>query len=59
MKSSHSSFVLLKVLLFVVTNIWPIPVAVRSKAWVDGLSLTGIVGSNPAGGMDICVVFVV
>ena len=37
----------------------PIPVAVRSKAWVFGRSLTGIVGSNPAGGMDVCVVFVV
>jgi hypothetical protein len=33
--------------------------AVRSKAWVCGRSLTGIVGSNPAGGMDVCVVFVV
>jgi hypothetical protein len=28
----------------------PIPVAARSKAWVFGRSLTGIVGSNPAGG---------
>jgi hypothetical protein len=37
----------------------PIPVSVRSKAWVYGRSLTGIVGSNPAGGMDVCVVFVV
>jgi hypothetical protein len=36
-----------------------IPVAVRSKAWVFGRSLTGIVGTNPAGGMDVCVVFVV
>ena len=33
----------------------PIPVAVRSKAWVCGLSLAGIVGSNPAGGMDVCL----
>ena len=37
----------------------PIPVAARSKAWVFGRSLTGIVGSNPTGGMDVCVVFVV
>jgi hypothetical protein len=37
----------------------PIPVAVRSKAWVFGRSLTGIVGSNHTGGMDVCVVFVV
>ena len=36
-----------------------IPVTVRSKAWVFGRSLTGIVGSNPTGGMDVCVVFVV
>ena len=28
----------------------PIPVAARSKAWVYGRSLTGIAGSNPAGG---------
>jgi hypothetical protein len=28
----------------------PIPVAVRSKTWVCGRSLTVIVGSNPAGG---------
>jgi hypothetical protein len=33
--------------------------AVRSKAWVCGRSLTGIVGSNSTGGMDVCVVFVV
>jgi hypothetical protein len=34
-------------------------VAARSKAWVCGRSLTGTVGSNPTGGMDVCVVFVV
>jgi hypothetical protein len=28
----------------------------RSKARVSGRSLTGIVGSNPAGGMDACSV---
>jgi hypothetical protein len=28
----------------------PIPVAVRSKAWVFGRSLTRIVGSNHSGG---------
>jgi hypothetical protein len=28
----------------------PIPVAARSKAWVYGRSLTGIVGSNPVDG---------
>jgi hypothetical protein len=33
----------------------PIPVAVRSKAWVCGRSLTRIVGSNLTGGMDVCL----
>jgi hypothetical protein len=33
----------------------PNPVAARSKAWVCGRSLAGIVGSNPAGGMEVCV----
>jgi hypothetical protein len=36
----------------------PIPVAVRSVAWVCGLSLFGIAGSNPTGKMDtslLCV----
>jgi hypothetical protein len=37
----------------------PIPVAARSNAWVYGRSLAGIAGSNPTGGMDVCVVFVV
>jgi hypothetical protein len=34
-------------------------VAAQSKAWVYGRSLTGIVGSNSTGGMDVCVVLVV
>jgi hypothetical protein len=34
-------------------------VDVRSKAWVYGRSFTEIVSSNPSGGMDVCVVFVV
>ena len=29
------------------------PVAARSKAWVCGRSVAGIVGSNPAGDMDV------
>ena len=31
----------------------PIPVAALFKAWVCGRSLAGIVGSNPAGGMNV------
>jgi hypothetical protein len=30
-----------------------IPVAAQSKAWVYGRSPAGIVGSNPAGDMDV------
>ena len=33
-------------------QVWPIPVAARSEAWVCGCSRAGIVGSNPAAGMD-------
>jgi hypothetical protein len=33
----------------------PMPVAARSKAWVCGRSVTGIVGSNPVEGMDVCL----
>jgi hypothetical protein len=32
----------------------PISVAARSKAWICGRSLAGIVGSNPPRGMDVC-----
>ena len=33
----------------------PVPVPALSKAWVCGRSVAGIVGSNPSGGMDICL----
>jgi len=32
----------------------PVSVAARSVAWVYDRLLTGIVGSNPAGDMDVC-----
>jgi hypothetical protein len=31
-------------------------VTARSKAWVCGRVLAGIVGSNPTGGIDVCLV---
>jgi hypothetical protein len=34
----------------------PIPVAVWSKAQVCGHSITGVAGSNPSEGMDVCCV---
>ena len=36
----------------------PIPMAARSKGWVSGHLLPGIVGSNPAGGMKVCLLCV-
>ena len=33
----------------------PVPVAARSKAEVCGRSPSEIVGSNPTGGMDVCL----
>ena len=33
--------------------------AARSKAWVCGRSLAGIVGSNPNGGMSACLSVVI
>ena len=33
----------------------PIPVAEWSKAWICSRSPAGIAGSNPAGGMDVCL----
>ena len=36
----------------------PVPVAALSNAWVCGRSLAGIVGSNAAGGMDVCLLCV-
>ena len=37
---------------------WPIPVAERSKAWVCSRSPAGIAGSNPAGGLDVRLLWV-
>jgi hypothetical protein len=33
----------------------PIPVAKLSEAWDCGRWLSGIMGSNPTGGMNVCV----
>jgi hypothetical protein len=40
---------------FMKYNLNIILVAARSKAWVCSLSLAGIVGSNPAGGRNVCL----
>ena len=37
---------------------WPIPVAPLYKGWVFGRSIAGISGSNPGGGIDFCLLWV-
>ena len=46
---------LLRHYYFIYKNILSIPVAARSKAQVFGRSPAQIVGSNPTGGMDVCL----
>ena len=36
----------------------PMSVSARYKAWDCGLSLPGIAGSNPAGGIDVCLLWI-
>jgi len=36
----------------------PIPMPVPTKVWVCGRSLAGIAGSNAAGGLDVCLLWV-
>ena len=43
------------ILLAVKTIKLPVPMAARSKAYVCGSSPAEIVGSNTAGGMDVCL----
>jgi hypothetical protein len=40
-------------------SIVPTPVLAHSKAWVFDRWLAGILGSNPEGSMDACLVSVV
>jgi hypothetical protein len=49
---SHYTAILLRYLTAL-----PIPVAARSKAWVCGRALAGVVGSNPAGCMHVCLLY--
>ena len=45
--------------LFTASKIFmPIPMATPSKAWVYGRSFVGIADSNPAVGMDVCLLLV-
>jgi hypothetical protein len=51
----YKKYVILKRNITILKELLPISVAARSKAWVYGRSLAGIVGSNPAGDMDVCL----
>jgi hypothetical protein len=44
-----------KILIFIYPIYKPVPVAARSKAYVFGRSPSEIVGLNPTGGMDVCL----
>jgi hypothetical protein len=50
--STHARPLTYPILFQYVTSI---AVAGQSKAWVYGRSLAGNVGSNPAGGMNVCL----
>jgi hypothetical protein len=41
--------------MFLSPSVVPVPMAALSKVWVCGRSLLGIAGSNPAVGMDVCL----
>ena len=55
-KSSWKSATLFKI-HYGHKNTEPVPVAARSKAYVCGYSPAETVGSNPAGGMDVCLLW--
>jgi hypothetical protein len=50
-QSTHKS-------IFIVIHYLPVPVVARPKGNVYGRSPTAIVGSNPTGGMDVCLLYV-
>jgi hypothetical protein len=47
---AHSSLVLI-----IDVNVSDVTVAARSETWVCSRSLAGIAGSNPDGGMNVCL----
>ena len=48
---------LIRYLYFQLVSV-PIPMATEYRAWVWVRWLAGIVGSNPAGGKDVCLLWV-
>ena len=50
--------IIIIIIIINTTTTAPVPVAARSKAQVFGRSPAEIVGSNPTGGMDVCLLWV-
>jgi hypothetical protein len=44
--------------LYIYMILRPVPVAAQSEAWVFGRLLAWVVGSNPTGNMDVCLLCV-
>jgi hypothetical protein len=53
--NDNTIYVISHLIKWLLKSAMPVPVAARSKAWVCGRSLAGIVGSNLAGDMDVCL----
>ena len=47
--------IIIIIILLLITNVWPVPVAAGTKTWVCGCSFDGIARSNPVEGTDICL----
>ena len=43
------------IIILLITNVWPVPVAAGTKTGVCGCSFDGIEGSNPIEGSGICL----
>ena len=53
--AEESEYLILLGFIIITFGVGPVPVAARSKALVCGRSPAEIVGSNPTGGMDVCL----
>ena len=56
--AKHFPFLALNRKIFFVSTLRLVPVAARSNAWVCGNSPAEIMGSNPTGDMDVCLLWV-
>ena len=50
--------IIIIIIIIIIINVTfnkSVPVVARSKAWVCGRSPAKVVGSNPTGGIDVCL----